>query len=459
LVAKLLSRIIKFVCWRSSGLSCRGRSVPQPVASFLTHWALCCLVVGVNVPVSVQGQANTDWPPPPVLAPAQPHVRLRQIRISPSGTYAIAQTESELIVLRVQPFSILFHVPAKQATLAQFTADSKNIVLVTSIAAASNSAASAGMSQLERWDVASGTRVSAAPIDLGGCLNVVLSPDGGIFACINGYGTLRVIAAPSAEVLFKKEQFGKPGYLGSPTRPCLEDASPGRWGRGPEGVVRPSCSSGNVAEALIGFSPDSRFVIVEPVGEGEAVAFDLQRKTEVSLSGPLRALKRRPEKFDLQGYLSDQTAQVFYILPFAFLTPDLLVFGPEVELGTYPDRTVGDTDWSDRLETARTVTFPAGKAISTAKIRKNLLLIRAADPTLLLAIPYRGELMNDGSMAQARLGNVALNPRNGEMVNCADSALDISADYILFERAAGELALSRRSGGCGAIVGTIRFWR
>src|SRR5260370_41706924 len=57
---------------------------------------------------------------------------LRHLRFSPDGRYVLAQDHKTVTVLTVQPLAVLFRAPAQDATLADFTPDSQQILFATS---------------------------------------------------------------------------------------------------------------------------------------------------------------------------------------------------------------------------------------------------------------------------------------------------------------------------------------
>lgn len=63
-----------------------------------------------------------------------PRGRLRQLRFSPDGQYVLAQTDSLVAVLMVEPFSLLFTAPAEIASRAEFSPDSREVVFLNSTA-------------------------------------------------------------------------------------------------------------------------------------------------------------------------------------------------------------------------------------------------------------------------------------------------------------------------------------
>ncbi len=58
---------------------------------------------------------------------------LRQVRFSPDGRYVLAQEDAGIVVLPVEPFAVLFRIPVDDAVSAQFTQDSRCVVLVSSV--------------------------------------------------------------------------------------------------------------------------------------------------------------------------------------------------------------------------------------------------------------------------------------------------------------------------------------
>ena len=58
-----------------------------------------------------------------MLSPPSPPYSLRQLRFSPNGRYVLAQDDLQVTILAVEPFAILFRIPAEDATEAQFTPD------------------------------------------------------------------------------------------------------------------------------------------------------------------------------------------------------------------------------------------------------------------------------------------------------------------------------------------------
>ena len=105
---------------------------------------------------------------------------LLQLQFSPDGEVALAQDDSEIIVLAVEPFHVLFRTKADKGVLAQFTPDSQELVLVRSLTQVDPQRISleAGPAKVERWSVRRGALVAALTIPQMLCGTVALAPDG-----------------------------------------------------------------------------------------------------------------------------------------------------------------------------------------------------------------------------------------------------------------------------------------
>ena len=244
--------------------------------------------------------------------PSAPSAWLRQLRFSPDGRYVLAQSDVEITVLTVQPLAVLFRLPAENATLAQFTPDSTQVVFVSSIPVvdAERVMVLPTPAHVERWQITDRTRTGFVEVPLEACGTVALSPDGRVVACDQFDGALRLVDVASGETIFEKKKFAKRIYLGTPNHPCIEippnevvviHTRPG--------LFRSSCYSGDTGSTIVGFSPDARFVIAEPQSEGPGIAFDVAQRMEVPLNGKLSLLRKSSQR----GYS--------HALPFAFVAP------------------------------------------------------------------------------------------------------------------------------------------
>jgi WD40 repeat protein len=145
-----------------------------------------------------------------VAAAADSDGWLSQLRFSPDGRYVLAQDRAVIALLMVHPFGILFRLPAEHATRGQFTPDSKEIVLMTSITSVgSNIALSPGVAHVERWRIADHIRVGFTELPSHNCETIELSPDGRVVVCVGFDGDLRLVDVASSKVLFEKRHFGK----------------------------------------------------------------------------------------------------------------------------------------------------------------------------------------------------------------------------------------------------------
>ena len=128
-------------------------------------------------------------------APPQPRgPGLRHLRFSPDGRYVLAQNDSRITVLSVQPFAIQFRAPAQNASLAEFTPDSQQLVFVSGATHvdATKLALAPSTARVERWSVADRVQVESTEIREPPCVVQSLSPDGRIVGCVDFAGTLRL---------------------------------------------------------------------------------------------------------------------------------------------------------------------------------------------------------------------------------------------------------------------------
>src|SRR5258708_6350114 len=73
-----------------------------------------------------------EMSPPFIIRPPQrpQNGRFRELRFSPDGRYVLAQDDSGIAVLSVQPFTVLFHHSAENVLSAGFTPDSQQVWFV-----------------------------------------------------------------------------------------------------------------------------------------------------------------------------------------------------------------------------------------------------------------------------------------------------------------------------------------
>lgn len=337
---------------------------------------------------------------PPLPAPSLPETpfvirevnqtqepeHFRQVRFSPDGQYVLAQDDTGINVLTVEPFRVLFRIPTWNATDAEFTPDSQEIVFISGAGHADSVelAYVRGAAHVERWSIADHSPFSSTAIRLDASDTVSLSPDGKVVVYVGFDGTLHLVDVLSGNVFFEKKKFGRK----------IENAETLR-----------SETWGDPGWVNIDFSPDSRFVIVAPkVAAGtNPLAWDLRERRPVSLEGPLK---------DLRWAV------------YAFVAPDLLM----MSYIHYGLGTIG--------KVSHLVAFPSGQVI--LNLRTPLpygAYFRAADPGFILVRrPERSHLALPAVVQ-------AVEFRTGHAFTKETSALDVFGEHYVMERFDGALEI------------------
>lgn len=326
---------------------------------------------------------------------------LRQLRFSPDGRYVLAQDDSEITVLTVQPFAILFRIPAENAIDAQFTPDSQQVVFVSSVTRASpqSIAYRSSTPHAERWSIAGKTRVGYREIPMAPCGTEAMSPDGLVVACDDFEGTLRLIDVNTAATIFEKQQFVKLIPMYNYLRRGVIDLPNGQY-------------LGNLGEAIISYSPDGRFVIVCPSGgQGKQVGYDLRERCAVALRGHLRRL------FNL-----------------AFVAPERLLFPWSVAP-------------SKGVSRALLVAFPSGRVLSKPEIPTGFVH-SAADPGFVLIRPFGKN--TDPDQVATRVAAAELS--TGQVIISNTLLMDVCGRYYVAGPSGGEAGLYERGKGLQATV-------
>jgi hypothetical protein len=338
---------------------------------------------------------------------------LRQLRFSPNGRYVLAQDDSEATVLTVEPFTILFRIPAQNATAAQFTPDSRNVVFVSSATPVNSPKILFAKSadHVERWSIADRTRVESATLPVLVCGTEELSPDGAVLACLDLESTLRFVDVASGLTIFEEKEFTRLFRCDS-----LSESGP------------PVSFCGELGSARIDFSPDGRFVVVMPKNAGGSpLAWNARERTIVELTGPLKLLKQRGS---------------------AFIAPDRILIWNGVARKNDRNRGVAN---------ARVIEFPSGKLLSEPKI-PNGGFFRATDPGFLVIRPFglgttfafvRGEFLL-GRRSPNRAAAVELS--TGLVIISDTPALDVFGRFYVAEHTKGEVGLYEIGKGLKAAV-------
>jgi len=329
---------------------------------------------------------------------------LCQVRFSPDGRYVLAQDDSEITILTVQPFAILFRIAAQNSTDAQFTPDSRQIVFVNSATRVDRLKITfvASPSQVERWSVVGQARVESAMLPTLECRTQELSPDGTLLVCVDYKSTVRFIDVASGQAIFEKKNF---------TRLLRYDP--------PLESLQPPFVWGELGVAYIVFSPDAHFALVLPESaRGSVLAWDLRERRPIELTGGLKQLK---------------------IQMSAFITPDRIVVS---HAGTKK------SDVKRGVLRRRIIAFPSGKLISETKTPPGLFF-RATDPGFLIIRPFGGyDYMGQSSSRRS----AAVELSTGLVIISDTPALDVFGRLYMAEPNAGQVGLYKIGKGLQTTV-------
>jgi hypothetical protein len=297
----------------------------------------------------------------------------RRLRFSPDGKYVLAQSDTGIAVFSVDPFRVIFRVPAENASDAEFTADGQ-FAFLTGASHASwleltyvNSPA-----RVERWSVADRS-LNSTKVGALACGTAGLSPDAQVVACVDFGGTLRLIDVASSRTFFERKKF------------CTKIVR----GMGPSMRI-----SGDPGSARIDFSPDSRYAIIAPKNaDGSPLVWDLRSRKEVSLKGELKDLRWAT---------------------YAFAGPDRLVVSRNRQGFVY-------NTWVSAI-----VALPSARTISKLKLPPGTLS-RAADPGFIMVQAkvrrYSGEFPFR-----------AIEYRTGRTIRNQTPAMDVFRDRYIVQR-------------------------
>ncbi len=250
---------------------CRGARPTQPSDEFGQWQADVIGYSALDDRESLTGLVNKKSFDPPLRAD------VTNLKFSPDGKYVLAQDESSVFVLSRTPFSLLYRFDARDAHPAQFTPDSKSIVVDTR-----------GL-RVEQWDVLGQKRQSVHELTLRGCIQTRLSPDGNTMACLDQNYNLSLFDVNTGNRVFEKERFFS--VDGSNAFPVLMRL-----------LVARLAGIDDYEMAQMQYSPDARYFLAGT--EQAHIAVDLKTRSAVPLHGSLGGT--------LQG-------------PFAFLAPDRLI--------------------------------------------------------------------------------------------------------------------------------------
>lgn len=113
-----------------------------------------------------------------------PRGSFRELRFSPDGRFVLAQDDSEITVLTLNPFAIAFRIPATHAGVAKFTPDSRQLAFVipSRVVHPRRGLVTRAPALIERWTLADQTRSETIELHTRGCATEELSPDGAFWS-------------------------------------------------------------------------------------------------------------------------------------------------------------------------------------------------------------------------------------------------------------------------------------
>lgn len=169
-----------------------GCAVTEPPIQLaeLKAWQARVLKLAVVSPhsASVPGLLSVHPLAPPLVSDMQ------YIHFSPDGKFAIAQDDATIHVLSIEPFGLLFDIPAADAERALFSPDSGSISFVTDSL------------RFEKWDIASKKQIAVQELQFPkGCMRHRLSPSGHLFACVQPNQKLLLSRVQDGEVVFEAD--------------------------------------------------------------------------------------------------------------------------------------------------------------------------------------------------------------------------------------------------------------
>jgi hypothetical protein len=307
-----------------------------------------------------------------------PRGSFRELRFSPDGRYVLAQDDSEITVLTVQPFAVAFRIPAEHAEVAKFTPDSRQLAFVrpSRLVHPRRSLTTRSAAQVERWTLAEQIRAESIELQMLGCGTEELSPDGHFLVCDDDEGTLRILEVADGHIVFEQKRFVKLLQVSDP--------APGRR----------AALIGDLGFVNISFSTDSRFVVVW-ADVGSTLAWNLLERGALKLTGDLRSLRNKTT------------------LHTCFLTKDsfLITHAFGAKHGIWDAKVVG---------------FPSGNLLSIVKIPIGRFY-RSTYPGYVVVRPF----------ARFTQRAAAANLNTGEVI-ISDGALDVFAQHYVAELVNGK---------------------
>jgi hypothetical protein len=188
---------------------------------------------------------------------------LVELRFSPDGKYIVAQDESTIYVLTREPLSVRFQIDVQGIPAARFSPDSQRLIVAT------------GAMGVEWRALPDGKILGTTVLGSGKpCYDAQLSPQGDIYACIDGDVVLRLFDIAKNQPIFAEKIGEVPSSYVAPKSAGGSARVPQWWS--------PLARNLPVLQTSIHFSTDARFVIASSF-DRQSIGVDLINKTRISL--------------------------------------------------------------------------------------------------------------------------------------------------------------------------------
>lgn len=250
--------------------NCIGSPIAANSADFQQWQTAVISYTGLGRKESVPGVLNKKS-----LTPAL-RSDLNHARFSSDGKYILAQDDSGVTVLTREPLATLFRIDAPEAKPANFSPDSKTVVLYTPNL------------RVEMWDIAEQKLQTAYEVVVRkSCVQTALSPDGKTLACLDRDLGLNLVEVATGALIFEKKSFTQVGFSDLFTlllAALLEDTD----------------LDVGVSEFItMSFSPDAHYFAAGDrsltftgfgtiASESQSLAYDLSTRSTVPLKGDIK---------------------------------------------------------------------------------------------------------------------------------------------------------------------------
>ena len=169
--------------------ACRESRRPSESKEF-TDWRLAAIAykprsIAESVPATINAQE---------LIPLR--TEIEHLKFSPDGKFVLAQDPSSVTVMSSEPLKVLFKVQVDEANDAEFSGDSKHLVIVTESL------------NVQKWSVADGRMVQESEVAIPeSVFQTRVSPDGEKIVAFLLNGDLAIYNVRSSEEVFRDKGF------------------------------------------------------------------------------------------------------------------------------------------------------------------------------------------------------------------------------------------------------------